>query len=190
MRPECGVAIPGRRRCVRAAALWAIAAALWMPATGKAAEQPSEYDVKAVFLLNFVKFVEWPAGAFADPDSPIAICILGNNPFGSVLDDLVQGETVSGRKVVVRKLSEPPSPKACQLAFAQGSAKEAAKALGTLGRGVLTVGEGESFARDGGIIGFVLENRRVRFEINRTAAETAGLTLSSKLLSVAKAVYR
>jgi YfiR/HmsC-like len=165
-----------------------VCAGCWTLPSRGAAEQPSEYDVKAAFLLNFVKFVEWPSTAFADSNSPIAICILGRDPFGHVMDDAVQGESVEGRKVTVRRLSEPPASRECQMVFAQGPGKETAKALSALGKGVLTVGEGEIFVRDGGIIGFIIENRRVRFNINQTAASAAGLTLSSKLLSVAKAV--
>ena len=152
------------------------------------ADPPSEYDVKAAFLLNFLKFVDWSPAAFADANSPIDICILGKDPFGRILDQLVEGETVNGRKVAVRRMSDHPAPKTCQLAFVEGTGKEAENALNGLGRGVLTVAEGERFVRDGGIIGFVIENRRVRFDINRKVAETAGLTLSSRLLSVARAV--
>jgi hypothetical protein len=155
-----------------------------------AAETPLEYQVKAAFLLNFAKFVEWPATAFTDADSPVSICILGNDPFGHTLDDLVQGEAVNGRKLVVRRSSEPAAPQSCQVAFIGGSSKDIPKTLTSLGRGVLTVGEGESFSRAGGIIAFVIDNRRVRFDINQSVAENAGLKLSSKLLSVARAVLK
>jgi YfiR/HmsC-like len=171
-------------------ALFLLACAACLLANGSAEEAASEYDVKAAFLLNFAKFVEWPPTAFADADSPIAICILGNDPFGRVIDELVQGETANGRKLTVRRLSEPPGPRVCQIVFAAGPGKEAAKTMSGLGRGVLTVGEGEAFVPDGGIIGFVVESRRVRFDINQTAAEGAALKLSSKLLSVARAVEK
>jgi hypothetical protein len=112
----------------------------------RAADAQLEYQVKAVFLLNFTKFIEWPAAAFELPVSPVTICILGEDPFG------------------------------------------AAKPLPDLGPGVLTVGEGETFTREGGMIGLVIDNRRVRFDVNQTAAERAGLKISSKLLSVARDV--
>ncbi len=67
-----------------------------------------EYQVKAAFLLNFTKFIDWPAASFANPDSPITICILGKDPFGPVLDEIVQGETVNSRKVAVQRISQPP----------------------------------------------------------------------------------
>jgi hypothetical protein len=159
--------------------------------TTRAMEQtPSEYDVKAAFLLNFMKFVDWPSTAFADADSPIAICILGKDPFGRTMDELAKGESVNGRKLIVRKLAEPPPSKTCQMVFVHGPGKEAAKTIGAMGKGVLTVGEGEEFVREGGIIAFVMENRRVRFDINSSAAEGAGLTLSSKLMTVARSILK
>jgi len=154
------------------------------------AQTDLEYQVKAAFLLNFAKFVEWPPSAFADADSPVAICILGKDPFGRTIDELVQGEAANGRKLMVRRISQLPAPQACQVVFVEGSAKDVAKTLNGLGRGVLTVGEGGSFLHDGGIITFVIENRRVRFDINQTAAESAALKLSSKLLSVARSIEK
>jgi YfiR/HmsC-like len=147
-----------------------------------------EYQVKAAFLLNFTKFIEWPPSAFQQADSPVSICILGGDPFGGTLDQILSGELVGGRKVVAQRIKSAPTPQACQALFVGRPEKDVGKILPGLGPGVLTVGEGESFLRDGGMIAFVIENRRVRFEINQTTAENAGLKLSSKLLSVAKQV--
>jgi hypothetical protein len=155
-----------------------------------AADEPLEYQVKAAFLLNFTKFIEWPATAFAQPDSPVSICVWGEDPFGQTMDDIVTGEVAGGRKVTAERIKRPPAPRSCQVVFAGKSEKAIAKVLSGLGPGILTVGEGENFLRDGGMIAFVIENRRVRFLINQTAAENAGLKLSSKLLSVAKAVEK
>jgi hypothetical protein len=155
-----------------------------------AAEEPLEYQVKAAFLLNFTKFVEWPETVFTSPEAPIAICILGNDPFGATLSQIVAGETANGRKVTVERIKRAPSPKSCQVLFAGGSEKDVPKLFPTLGSGVLTVGEGESFVHGGGMIAFVIESRRVRFEINQAAAENAGLKLSARLLNVAKAVEK
>jgi YfiR/HmsC-like len=153
--------------------------------------QPNlEYEVKAAFLLNFAKFVEWPRTAFADATAPIAICILGKDPFGPVIDELVTGETVNGRKLIVRRIAARPVQQSCQIVFDEAPGKEAAKVLSMLGQGVLTVGEGDSFVHDGGMIGFMLDNRRVRFDINEGAAEAAALKISSKLLSVARDVEK
>ncbi|HEY6389748.1 MAG TPA: YfiR family protein, partial [Bryobacteraceae bacterium] len=155
-----------------------------------AADQPQEYQVKAAFLLNFTKFIDWPATAFGASDSPVAICILGDDPFGAALDQIVEGEVVDGRKISVQRIKRAPPPKSCQVLFAGKPEKAALKILPGLGPGVLTVSEGESFARSGGMIAFVIENRRVRFDINLTVAENAGLKLSSKLLSVARTVEK
>jgi YfiR/HmsC-like len=149
-----------------------------------------EYRVKAAFLLNFVKFTEWPATAFTDADSPIAICVFGDDPFGTVLDQLTAGETVSKRRVVVQRPKRAPVPKTCNVLFFSGSQKEAGKILPSVGPGVLTVGEGDGFAHYGGMITFVIDSGRVRFDINVPAAEGAGLKLSSKLLSVARSLEK
>jgi len=155
-----------------------------------AADETLEYQVKAAFLLNFTKFIDWPAAAFAQPDSPISICILGGDPFGSALDQITAGEVVNGRNIAAERIKQAPAPRSCQVLFVAKSEKGSAKLVSGLGPGVLTVGEGESFLREGGMIAFVLDNRRVRFEINQTAAGNAGLKLSSKLLNVAKAVEK
>lgn len=153
-------------------------------------DSPVEYQVKAAFLLNFTKFVDWPAASFANPDSPIAICILGKDPFGPVLDEIVQGETVNARKVTVQRISQPPGPRTCHVVFVGEPGKETSKKLSGLGRGVLTVGEGDGFLRDGGMVALVVDNRRVRFDINQAAATNAGLSLSARLLNVARTVEK
>lgn len=154
------------------------------------ADESLEYQVKAAFLLNFIKFTEWPPTAFTASDSPISICILGADPFGDALDQVVAGESVNGKKVAVERLKRAPSAKACQVLFISKTEKNIDKILPTLGPGVLTVGDEENFIRDGGMISFVIENRRVRFDINQTAATNAALKLSSKLLSVARSVEK
>jgi len=175
------------------AAVWEAALAfalLFAAASGFAAEAPSEYQVKAAFLLNFTKFIEWPASAFAESNSPLAICILGKDPFGRDLDDIVQEESVNDRKLVVRRLNQSPAPQACQVVFIGNAEREVRNILGGLSSGVLTVGDGDGFIRTGGMIAFVIDNRRVRFDINQAAAVNAGLKLSSKLLSVARSVEK
>jgi len=151
---------------------------------------PLESQVKAAFLLRFTSFVEWPAAAFADAQSPLTICLMGEDSFGGTLEQLVSGESVNGRKLIVQRIRRPPEPKTCQVLFLSSSEKDAAKVLPLLGPGVLTVGEGEKFLRDGGVIAFAVENRRVRFDINQKAAGEEHLTLSSRLLSVARSVER
>ena len=153
-------------------------------------QEAAEYPVKAAFLLNFTRFIEWPSEAFENARSPLAICILGDDPFGDTLNQLVKGETVNGRKLVVQRIRRAPPPKSCQVLFVSTSEKDLPKILTGLGPGVLTVGEADGFLRDGGIIAFVIENRRVRFDINQSAAANASLTMSARLLNVARSVQR
>jgi YfiR/HmsC-like len=157
---------------------------------GQAVDSPLEYQVKAAFLLNFAKFVEWPAAASGGVDSPLVICVWGKDPFGHVLDEIVQGETINGRRMTIQRPGEPSGLQACQVVFIGQSEKEIPKILGGIGRGVLTVGEGDEFLMEGGMIALVIDKRRVRFDINQAAAARAGLTLSSRLLTVARTVEK
>ena len=147
-----------------------------------------EYNVKAAYLLNFTKFVEWPPSAFADANAPLTICILGDDPFGRMIDQIVEGESVNRHRIVVERL-RGDERKACHLIYF-GNNVFSATMLSGAGTAVLTVGEGDDFIHQGGVIAFVLDNRRVRFDINLKAAVSAGLKLSSKLLSVARYVEK
>ena len=174
-----------------AAAILSLACVSITSDPARAAEaEPLEYQVKAAFLLNFTKFVQWPASAFADENSPVAICILGEDPFGNTLDEMVRGEALNGRQLVVQRIRRQVEPKACQVLFVSKSEKDVARTLADLGTGVLTVGEGEKFLRDGGIIAFVIQDRRVRFDIDQAAAVKARITLSSRLMNVARSVEK
>jgi hypothetical protein len=155
-----------------------------------AAEPTLEYQVKAAFLLNFTKFVEWSPDAFANAQAPLEICILGRDPFGHVLDDVVQGEVANGRRIQIRRITVPPPAQTCQVLFVDSALKDIRRILGALAPTVLTVSEGEPFIAGGGMIAFVVDNRRVRFDINQTAADNGALKLSSKLLSVARSVSK
>ena len=137
-----------------------------MPLTIAVAEQNLEYRVKAAFLLNFTKFIEFPSSDSAAPGTPFAICVMGEDPFGAALDQLVEGETVSSRQIVVRRI-RGDAPGGCGLVYVSKTDRDIAQTLKAIGPGVLTVGEGDSFLDDGGIIAFILENHRVRFNIDR-----------------------
>ena len=156
-------------------------------ATPVAAQATDEYHVKALFLYNFARFVDWPADMQADT---ICIGVLGEDPFGDELDQAVKGKAVNGRSFVIRRFRRPEDARTCQIVFVSASEKKRVAAiLSGLGRcGVLTVGEMEGFAAKGGIINFEIVDSKVRFEVNINAAELAGLKLSSKLLSLAKIV--
>lgn len=150
--------------------------------------QAPEYQVKAAFLFNFAKFVEWPG---LDPASePINLCVVGDDPFGGFLDQIVKGKVANGRAVEIRRIAATQKLEGCQIAFIPASERKRTPAiLDRLGRtGVLTVGETEDFTRRGGVIGFYLDGNHVRFEVNTDAAGRAGLRISSKLLSLAKIV--
>ena len=148
-----------------------------------------ESHVKAAFLLNFARFVEWPSSAFPNPSTPLTICIVGRDPFGRSLDVVVAGETVAARPIEIRRI-ESPSKGQCHLAFIGSTEDEPIVGMSHIPPNVLTVGEGERFLRAGGIISFVVDSRRVRFSINQGAAHRAGLRISSRLMSLARTVER
>jgi hypothetical protein len=147
-----------------------------------------EYKLKAVFLLNFTKFIEWPAQAFSGETAPIVICIAGMDPFGRVLDEAVEGETVQGRALEIKRLSLGQDLRACHIAFfGRSTASRLAELLpGLRGSHTLTVGEMENgFLQQGGAMNFVLVDQKVRFEVNPDIATRANLKISSKLLVLA-----
>ncbi len=177
---------------VLGAALSLAAATAAGPAAGQSPPLASdEYAIKAAFLYNFAKFVEWPNGVFAAAEAPLALCVLGADPFGGELDMVVQGKTAQGHPVVVRRLDGLGAVARCHILFVSSSEQERfAEVLGAVaGRSVLTVGEDGEFARAGGMISFVLREQRVRFAIDAGAAERAGLRLSSRLLDLAEPVH-
>lgn len=144
--------------------------------------------MKAVFLLNFAQFIDWPADAFPDAEAPFVIGILGVDPFRRSLDDVVRNETVRNRKVVVRHFARVEDLRLCHILFI-GTSEERLlpRILAELNRRpILTVSEIEGFVNDGGMIRFYMQDAKVRFRINNEAARAAHLTISSKLLRVAE----
>ena len=154
------------------------------------AQTVSEYQVKAAYLYNFSKFVEWPARAFASPVAPIRLCVLKDQAFESELNQVVKGKVVGGRAVTVVPVQTAEQSLGCQILFiASSQDKQSRQIIDTLrNSSVLTVGESEGFVEKGGIINFVLQDDRVQLEVNHKAATQAGLHISSRLLSVAKRV--
>ncbi|HXY24932.1 MAG TPA: YfiR family protein [Candidatus Acidoferrum sp.] len=149
-----------------------------------------EYDVKAAFLFHFAQFVEWPQGAFSDPGSPLTYCTFGQDPFNGALDASLSGKKVGEHPLRVIHLEGTQDFQSCHILFVGGAEKKSVSATlsGLKGKPVLTVGETEHFAADGGMIGFCLEDNKIRFEINLDAAEKARLKISSRLLSLANHV--
>lgn len=154
------------------------------------AKVTQEYDLKAVFLLNFARFVDWPADAFASPGAPIIIGVLGADPFGSTLLDAVSNESAHDRKVVVRYCHTAEELQACHIAFIPQAESSTWKDVGgkLAHRSVLTVGESRDFTARSGMIGFEFRGRRMRLRINLAAATAARLTISSMLLRQAEIV--
>jgi len=154
--------------------------------------QIDEYQVKAFFLYNFARYVEWPSQSFKSNNDPIVICILGQNPFGSALDQATSGKVVEGRPFVVRQISDNRADCNCHILFVNSSERKRFRSMATAlkGSGVLTVGETRGFTEDGGVINFKLEDGKIRLEINVDAAGQEHLRISSKLLSLAQIVKK
>ncbi|HEX4342178.1 MAG TPA: YfiR family protein [Verrucomicrobiae bacterium] len=177
--------ISGLLLCVLAGAL------MFLPLATRA--QPSsakEYQIKAAFLYNFSQFVDWPTNTFSDAQSPLVIGIIGDDPFGGYLDELVKGEKINNHPLAVQHYHDAGEIKDCHILFV--SASEAARLAGILdslkGRDILTVGDMNGFARDGGMIRFITENGKIRFRVCVETAKAAHLTISSKLLRSAEIV--
>jgi uncharacterized protein DUF4154 len=170
--------------------LWLLGAMILIVSPRAQSQTAGEYQLKAAFLYNFAKFIEWPPGDFADASTPLRICVLGQDPFGQELRNIANDKIVNGRKLQVNQVGDLQTARACHILFIASSQKAGLKqALESLrGTGALTVGDTKGFVEQGGMINFVLENERVRFEVNHKAAEQAGLKISSKLLNVAKSV--
>ena len=159
-------------------------------AVGTQAQTATEYQVKAAFLFNYTKFIEWPPNSFSDASAPLRICVFGRDPFGEELRNITKGKIVNGRKLEVDQVADLGQARKCQILFIASSEKTPTKLTleGLRGASVLTVGDNKGFAELGGMINFVLENDRVQFEVNHKAAQQAGLKVSSKLLNLAKHV--
>jgi hypothetical protein len=154
--------------------------------------KPKEYEVKAAYLYNFGRFVRWPANVPTTQDNSFSICVLGQDPFGPTLDSTLAGESLDGRPVVVRRISRAQDVGDCRIMFISSTEENHLKQiLAALENSlVLTVSDMPDFSRRGGMIQFVLEGSKVRFEINLANAEAARLTVSAELLKVAATVRK
>jgi len=167
--------------------------ALGSHAEGLDSSDSSEYLIKAGFIYNFAKLVEWPSSAFPQADSPIVIGILGDDPFGGTLDRIVTDKKINGRGFTVKRLrwgKDLKDLKDCNILFVSSSEKEHLDSVVDAMKWlpILTIGDAPGFARRGGIINFTLEDNKVRFEVNVEAAKHADLTISSRLLTLARIV--
>lgn len=151
---------------------------------------PTPTQVEAVFLFNFSQFVEWPPNSFRNDHAPLVIGVLGADPFGATLDEVVRDEIVKGHALVVQRFRRVEDVADCQILFVSRSEHDRLQQIlrGLQGRSILTVSDLDEFARAGGMIRFVMMENRVRLRINVEAAQAAGLTISSKLLQSARIV--
>ncbi|HLX70991.1 MAG TPA: YfiR family protein [Verrucomicrobiae bacterium] len=167
----------------------ALFAALACPALRAESPVQREYEIKAAYLYNFINYIDWPENAFPAPGGTITIGVVGENSFGAALD-VLNGKQVKGRTLALKQITDPKDFDQCQILFISSSEKaRLPELLGKLKDSrVLTVSEIDGFAEQGGIINFISEHNKVRFEINPDAARRLGLNISSELLKLAKLV--
>ena len=155
-----------------------------------AQQAPLERQVKAVFLYNFAKFVEWPAHNFPALRQSFLLCVLGDDPFGGALERAVSGKSVQDRSFTIRHVADLEEVASCHMLFVSTSETGRLRRLVTVLQGapILIVGDEEDAAYAGGMIAFHMEGNRVRFLVNQDAVERSGLQVSSQLLKVADRV--
>lgn len=186
--------MPGLRPRPHLLRLAALLALGWLlPSWSFAAAPPRDYDIKAAFLFNFASFVEWPDTAFADGSAPLVIGVLGDDPFGRILEEIIAGETINGHPLTIRRLASSQLKEAagCHILFiSRSEARRVRTILQQLrSHPVLTVADLPNFLDAGGAVGFATGGR-VRLLINPTAVRSARLNASSKLLRLAEVVDR
>lgn len=149
-----------------------------------------EHQIKAVFLFNFIQFVEWPPQSFDSAEAPVVIGILGKDPFGSYLDEVLAGEAINGRSVKVKRFNTLNEVENCHILFMHSfKLEDYPKIFDKIkGKNILTISDDKDFMKAGGIIRFVNVDKKVQFQINPEAARRANLSISSKLLSLAEIV--
>jgi len=185
------VAKPGRRAGTAAGWLarrgWLLALC-WLGSIS--VQGASEYEIKAAYLFNFAKFIEWPALALTNTSAPVVIGVVGEDPFGDKLPDTIHGETIKGRPILIRHYQPTNDLAGCHVLFLSRSARDhfpdLLKQAAT--QHILAVSESEEFLEQGGMINFAFVGKSVRFDINVRAMEQAGLKASSKLLAIARSV--
>ena len=151
-----------------------------------------EYEIKAAFLFNFTRFIEWPSESFTDPTGPIVIGVIGDDPFGAELANAVKNRRVNGRSIVARSISSAEDARATHLLFVGMTRPEdLARLMRVLsGYPVMTVGESAAFTALGGTITFVVQDNKVRFQINAESAEQVHVRISAQLEKLATTVHR
>jgi len=170
--------------------LWALVAPIASASSGAAHLDTTskEYQIKAAFVFNFALFTQWPDSAFSDPKAPFVVAVIGDDPFGPALQQVMCGKCIQGHPITVKHLDSPSEIPGCHLLFVPATEDDHLddifNAIGN--QPILTVGETSKFLWDGGIIQFLIEDGKIRFEICPDAADKAGLRLSSRLMNLAK----
>jgi hypothetical protein len=175
---------------LRLSAAWRCVLLLAVGALGLRAEVAKEDQVKAAFLYNFTKFVEWPAARFSDPTSPIVIGVPGRSPLATEVEKIVRDRTVNGRPIRVKSIGTAEDVPGVHLLFLPENEENRLPAAAWRDRAVMTVGESPRFTEQGGIITFIRQGDKLRFDINMTAAERGGLKISAQLQKLAASVRR
>ncbi len=190
--PGAVVSHSGRRRVQRATVFLTGLLALLFFTNAARAQVSKEYQIKAAFLYNFTKFVEWPPSHFAATDSPIQIGLLGKNPFGDELEKIIKNRQVSGREFRIKTVTSLEEATSVDVLFVTAGEEKLFMngRLSLQKAGVLTIGETKKFGDQGGLITFTVEAAKVRFEINLDTAEESGLKFSAQLLKLASVVRR
>jgi hypothetical protein len=163
---------------------------LLAPNCAHAQSNSAEYQLKAAFIFHFAQLVDWPADALGPENRPLVLCTTGGSALSGVLEATVQGKQIGSRPLEVRHLQEKENPDGCHLLFIVGRDRKRAAAVlaGLNSAPILTVGESDDFIQQGGMIGFCLQENKIRFDINLKAAQHANLKISSRLLLLAKTV--
>jgi hypothetical protein len=182
-----GASVSGRRSIIKRLV---ILAALLLGARVEAQTPTSESEVKAMFVYNFLKFVEWPVYASVDAKDPFIVLIIGEGATADATERFLESKTIGERPLIVRRIRWDESLAGVRAAFVvERDAKKLHRILdAAAAAGVLTIGEGEGFTTSGGVIGLLVEDRKVRFDVDTAAAQTAGLRVSSKLLALTRVV--
>ncbi len=183
-----GASVSGRRSITKR---FLVLAALLFGVRAEAQSAMSESQVKAMFVYNFLKFVEWPADTSVGAKDPFVVIIIGEGATADATEHFLESKMIGARPLVVRRIRWDQSLAGARAAFVlERDAKKLHRVLdAAASAGVLTIGEGESFTARGGVIGLLVEDRRVRFDVDTSAAQNAGLRISSKLLALTRAVH-
>ncbi|HVU23920.1 MAG TPA: YfiR family protein [Opitutus sp.] len=182
---------PGATRITRCATLLLLLASFPLFPAPLQAELTKEYQVKAAFVYNFTKFIDWPSDCFSAPRDPLVIAVLGHDPFEGELARVVHGRTVAGRPIALVQLNpaalDAAALPAVHVLFVAAGEEDLLRRLPgpPWSRGVVTIGESSRFAELGGIITFVLVDERVHFGINAARAAAAGVTINAQLQKLA-----